>query len=642
MSHLTWFALILMVLSGGCIVFCLIRTQAVQGEMWRSKGGEREKMLQTVLAHRGDIVSSNGMVMATTMPVCDLYLDLGSSPRLGAKRQPMHDSHGRVIMDTVIRDKYYKKHLTAVCRILHKADPSRTATQYRQLIERERHKKRPGRCVPIIKGMPYSYWREICDMEGWGKGVVHSVLDASGNSSVIKYQRVHTYGRMAENCLGFYNGECDTYTGLDGSYDSTLRGQDGLYLCRRLTRGVWIPMDWNGMSNREIKELEASDSSNVTIRKAVVDGTNIVTTIDTRYQDVAESSLRRYMRQYCGADPVSSGAVVLMEVATGKVLACVSLRWDSMAHNYYERRDANVACSYLYQPGSVFKTVAYTAMFDDLGEKLDTGTVVPTGTKTFSAASGVISDGEGGDNVSTITAFARSSNVGVCQVAWDNYRERRPYFRDQLAMRFPLENLDIDLKTPKANGRLVSLRYDRELLNVCYGYGVSCTPLQVATFYAALGNGGRMMKPQFSYTGRDRRGKPQYEPVVLRDSICSRATARTMLAMLRGVVENGTGNNIKGTSYGIAGKTGTAYRGTDNTRYFDATFAGLFPADKPRYACVVVVMGVHKIHGRQFAPVVKEVADCVVATQRSMWPTFIPETPNTENPSTSTPNPSNP
>ena len=626
MSHLIWFALILVVLSGGCIVFCLIRTQVMQGDMWRSKGEEREKMLQTVLAHRGNIVSSDGMVMATTIPVCDLYLDLGWAPRLNARKQEMTDKKGNVIVDTVIRDRYYKKHLTAVCRILHKADPSRSTTQYRNLIESERRKK--SRCVPIIKGMPYSYWKEICAIEGWGRGVVTNVFDANGKTGVIKYQRAHTFGNLAENCLGFYSGVTDSYTGLDGNYDSILRGHDGLYLCRRLTRGVWIPMDWNGISNREIKDLETGDSSNITMRQAVVDGTDIMTTLDTRYQDVAENSLRRYMRHYCGSDPTSSGAVVLMEVATGKVLACVSLRWDSLARDYRERRDANVACNYLYQPGSVFKTVAYTTMFDDLGAKIDTGTVVPTGMKSFSAASGTISDGEGGENVSTITAFGRSSNVGVCQAAWDNYGDKRSYYREQLVKRFPLDALDIDLKTPRVKGRMVELRYDRDFLNVNYGYGVNCTPLQIATFYAALGNKGRMMKPQFCYNGKDRRGKPLYTPVVLRDSICSPATARTMLTMLTHVVEHGTGDNIKGTAYGIAGKTGTAYRGTSTTRYFDATFAGLFPTSQPRYVCVVVVMGVYGMHGRQFAPVLKEVADCVVATHKELWQEFPKEMKN--------------
>lgn len=610
MSHIKWFYLILVVLGGGAIVSCLVKTQVVDGNFWRDKAKSRESMLQTVLAHRGDIISSDGKVLATTVPVCDLYIDLGWNPRTDGAGNMVYDKKGRPVIDTIIQDKYYKAHLAQVCNILHKANPAKSAEQYKQLITSERRKKKPGRCVPLVKKMPYSCWKEICSIPGWRKGVVQSVSDDQGNNSVIRYHRAHTYGTLAENCLGYYLGDHDSYTGLDGYNDSLLRGRDGLYLCRRLTRGVWMPVE-TGANRREVKDIDKSDSSNITVRQAVIEGESIVTTIDSRVQDVAEQSLRKYMDKYCNGDPKSKGAVVVMEVETGRVLACVSLKWDTLRRLYREKRDGNVACCDLYQPGSVFKTVAYTTMIDDLGKAMDTADRVPIGTRRIHNT--LITDDDPADSVSVMTAMAKSSNVGLCSKVWQHYGDRQQYYVGEFKKRFPFEKLNVGLKAPNVAATMVPVKYEVDFLHINYGYAVSCTPLHIATFYAALGNGGRMMKPQFCQEIITRKGRKTIEPEVLRDSICSPRTAKIMMDMLANVVEQGTGNNIKGTPYGIAGKTGTSYIDIDS-RYFNATFAGLFPAKSPKYACVVTVMGVWGMHGRQFAPVVKEVADCVMAT----------------------------
>lgn len=600
------FYLLAVVLGGGAMLAATIKTQVVDGDMWREKAKHREVTERIEPARRGTIYSSDGKVLATTMPVCDLCLDLG--------RWPKTDSHGKVVtkegkvvMESCISDdSLFIANLNQVCKILHECFPTKSAEYYRKRIMDEYAKAKPCRCLYVQRHVPYSQWAAIKNMPGWGDCVVTKTSEGS----VMDYVRAHIYGNLGESTIGIHYNDEHTglkgYTGLEGYYDSVLRGQDGMYRCRRLTRGIWLPMEEGD---------NVLDEDSVLVKRRI-DGQSIVATIDTRYQDIAHDALTRSMNQWGG----QRGCAILMEVSTGYVLACCNLTRDTQGH-LSEKLWDNVACSDHYEPGSTFKTVAMTAMLNDPAIGLDTSKRVQCGgKKQFSSTSGEIDDGHGynTDTSSLPGVLAHSSNVGMSELAWQYYRKRRQDFKKNIESIFPYGMMKPDIRVTETPTAIVrDMKPDRDFLNLSYGYSNTVTPLQLITFYNALANGGKMVKPLFCREILNNGRVTKLEPIVLNETICSPEIAKQMREMLIGVVEHGTGSNIKGTTYGIGGKTGTALR-HENKSNKNSSFVGFFPADNPRYTCLVLVEST-SITGREVAaPVFKRIADCVVAFDREL------------------------
>jgi cell division protein FtsI (penicillin-binding protein 3) len=174
-----------------------------------------------------------------------------------------------------------------------------------------------------------------------------------------------------------------------------------------------------------------------------------------------------------------------------------------------------------------------------------------------------------------------------------------------------------DLAVQETRTGVVPLRSDRDFLNLSYGYSCTVTPLQMVAFYNAIAGGGKMVKPLFCREILDGGRRREIKPVVLNEHVCSEETAKQMREMLVGVVEKGTGSNIYNTVYGIGGKTGTALQSQDRS-VKNSSFVGFFPADNPRYTCMVLLEGT-SIAGRYAAaPVFKKIADCVVAFDKEL------------------------
>lgn len=597
---------LLLVLAGAAILYSTIKIQWIDGDMWRAKAASREHTIRTDAALRGNIYSSDGNVLASTIPVCDLYFDLGRMPKKKNNGKTLKDFQGNPIMESTIADSNFTKYLDSVCYILHEACPYHSHEYYRDLITTERAKDKPSRFFRVVKDMPYSYWLQLGRIPGWGRAIVKK----NGYESIIHNIRAHTYGNLAENVIGFQNSrESNTYTGLEGYYDSILRGQDGKQICRRLTKGVWLPED--GDADGLIADSVDIDS----ILAPRIDGLHIVSTIDTRYQDIAESSLRKNLKQYNG----SAGCAVLMEIETGYILACSNLTKDTVTGQYREMPNSNVATSHIYEPGSTFKTVILTAMMNDT--IIDTAERVRVGIKQFPGADGQIQDSRGHDHVDTVSVkkvLALSSNVGMCELGWKYYRNNRLRLRDEVLRIFPYDALNVDIRAGESRTRINNIEAsNRDFLNFCYGYSTIVSPLQVLTFYNALGGNGKMMKPLFCKQIIHGKDTIQIKPIVLKEKICSDKVAAIMKDLLVNVVEHGTGDNIKNSAYGIAGKTGTSVASYRNMKHYNASFAGFFPAENPKYTCLVVVEDIG-FNGRQSAVVFKDIANCVMAMDKSL------------------------
>lgn len=594
--------LVLVAVVGGGMLWATLRTQVVQGDMWRERAHSREYIKRSEPARRGTIFSSDGKVLATTVPVCDLCLDLGRWPKKDSRGEVVK-KEGKPVMESCIpNDSLWLADLPTVCRMLHEQFPSKSEDYYYNRIMNERAKKEPSRCLVVEHKVPYSLWARMRGLPGWSKCIVTKTSEGS----VQSYVRAHIYGNLGENTIGLHYKvpQDEGYTGLEGYYDSVLRGQDGQYVCRRLTRGIWLPVEGNSVPDE--------DSTLVQRR---VDGKSIVATLDTRYQDIAESALRNSMNQYGG----QRGCAILMEVETGYVLACSNLTRDTSGR-LSEMLWSNVACSDIYEPGSTFKTVAMTAMFNDRKTPIDTAKRVRAGgVKRYSATSGEINDGHGyaTDTANLTGVLARSSNIGMCELAWEYYRDRREDLKKGIEEIFPFGQMRPDLKVKEYNTHVVTLHSDRDFLNLSYGYSATVSPLQLITFYNALANGGKMVKPLFCREIIEGERSRSVKPVVLKDHVCSSETAKQMREMLVRVVEKGTGSNIYNPVYGIGGKTGTT-QGIHDKSIKNSSFVGFFPADKPRYTCLVLVERT-SIAGRQAAaPVFKKIADCVVALDKEL------------------------
>ena len=635
MRGMTVLYVLLTLVVGVAIVAGIVNIQWAHGDEWRARGEKREADVRKDPARRGVIYSSDGKILATTVTECDLYLDLYNAAELDEHKHPKYDKAGRPIETGPIIDSFYARYVDTVCTMLADAMGVHSAAYYKTRIETERAKNGTmsadgtkmqwaRRCFLVERHVPYSVWLEITRLRGWKRGVVRQV----DGQSVIHQERAHIYGNMAKNTIGFQNERGSmTYTGLEGSYDSVLRGQDGLFRCRRLTKGIWLPDEQR--VRKEVPQRTDEDHVDTIVLQGKVDGRDIVSTLDTRYQDIAESSLRGALRRFGGA----AGCAVLMEMETGYILACANLSVDTTVHDYREVRDRNVAVSDVYEPGSTFKTVILTAMLNDPQVKIDTAMQLKAGYKNFGGKYGEIKDDhtlKGRDSLSVREVIEQSSNVGMSDLGWQLYADRRDTLKHIVERMFPYGYMNPDVKAKEYRTWINDLHAsNRDFLNFCYGYSTRISALQLITFYNALGAGGRMVKPQFCKGVMNGDRLVENKPIVLKEQICSRESAKVMREMLEGVVEHGTGNNIKNNTYGIAGKTGTSVHSYANKRRYNASFCGFFPSENPRYTCLVVLEDI-PYFGRQAAEVFKAISDCVVAVDeklsngavRSAWPTL--------------------
>jgi cell division protein FtsI (penicillin-binding protein 3) len=626
--------LLLTLVMGTAIIVGIVKTQTavVEGTVkvdkkdvkvkktWREWAKGREEMVDQVdPARRGDILSSDGKILATTIVKCDLYLDLGKKYEIGPDGKAITGPGAK--FTGTITDSLLFASLDTMAQMLSESMKLQSKDYYVNLVKEERAKDFPRQCFRIESKVPYSVWLAIYRLPGWKTCVVKEKDYRS-----VKYaERDHIYAEMASNTVGWQETDPNTgygtgrYKGLEGAYDSILRGRDGVYNSRRLTKGIWLA-DIPDEGETVDKRTDADSVQKVVLRKRV-DGQSIVAAIDTRIQDVAEDALRQKLSAFGGR----AGCAIVMEVETGYVVACANLSRKVKKNGdvvYEEQRDWNSAISGRYNPGSTMKGAVMMAMLNDPKLKIDTSMQVHVGERLFPGSKKKIEDThrkpisgskKGRDSLSVREIIEESSNVGMSELGWMYYRDRRNDLVTLLRQVFPYEKLNLDVDVPENNYLLndVNTSVD-DFLRLTYGYSTAVSPMQIITFYNAVANGGRMVKPLFCRAVIDREGRRhEMPPVVMRERAFSRESVRILTEMLEGVVNNGTARRVvKDNNYRIAGKTGTAVKGGKN----DASFAGFFPVNHPRYTCYVMLEEVDaKAFGTQAAVVFKMISDCVMA-----------------------------
>lgn len=544
--------------------------QFFEGVELRKKSEAMTLEYRKVEALRGNIFSSDGNFLAISVPVYELRMDMKAD---GLKKEVFNEE-----VDSLAW------HLADLFK-------DRTKADYKSIL-REGYRDK-NRYLLLKKGMSFSQLQKVSKFPIFRDGVNKSGMIAEAST-----KRVKPYRNLAARTIG--KNDSEKSFGLEGAFDKELTGTEGLRLMQKLSGGIWRP----------VSDDYAVEPEN---------GADLYTTIDVTLQDVAHSELNRQLTLH-NAD---HGCVVMMEVATGDVKAISNLKRQADG-SYLENQ--NYAVWESVEPGSVFKLASMMALMEDgfitLTDSVNTG----DGTAKF--FNQVMRDAhEGGDGWITMKeVFEKSSNVGVAKTVWKYYKDDPEKFVKRMAQ-FHLDK-PLGLQIPGEGKPRIKNPKDSDwsgttLPWMAIGYESRLTPLHVLALYNAVANNGRMVKPRF-VTEIRRRGKvvKTYDTEVIEERIASESTIKQALEMMEGVVKRGTAKNLDGLIYKIGGKTGTAQvagkggYGEGGKMTYRASFVGYFPADKPKYSCMVLISEPSQsgYYGNIVAgPIFKAVADKVYA-----------------------------
>ena len=526
-----------------------------------------------VEAPRGNIIADDGALLAISMPLYNVRLDM-----------------------SVMDKKLFNSSLSELSTLLADLFKDKTNKEY-ELFLRSSKEAKKNKYILLRNKVTHNELNALKKMP---------VLDLGQNKGgLIAEQRPNRekpFGLLAQRTVGVLRGV--NPVGIERAFNQTLSGVNGIHLKRKIAKGIWVPQDAEG--NR--------------LPRA---GNNVVTTINTDMQDVAEKALENTLIN----NNADWGCVVLMEVATGKVKVIANLKKQKDGS---VRENFNYAMAKHVSPGSTFKLASIIAGLEDGFFKVEDS--VRTYGGKFSFYDRVMMDSKLGlyDNITIKNAFVNSSNIGISRIIFDNYKNNPTAFTDRVYKMGLSTPLDLELPFPnnlkspipnKGGWSGVTLPW------MSIGYEMQLTPIHMLTFYNAIANQGKMVKPIFtSAISRDGKIIEKHTTQVINPSICSKSTIETVIPLLIGVVENGTAKNIRTNNYLIAGKTGTTVINFNNRdigekKEYQASFAGFFPADNPRYSCIVVINNPREnghYGGSVAAPIFKELADKVYASDMSI------------------------
>ncbi len=563
---------IFMCMFGVAILVRIWHLQYVEGDFWKARADSLTTRLQNIEPSRGNIFSSDGSLLATSVPIYDLRVDM---------------------MTEAITPDIFNEKIDSLSVCLSRLFNDRPASEYKQQLRDAR--KNGQRYYLLKKNVSYKDLLKVRQFPIFRMGRYKGGLIAEQ-----KNKRVKPFNLLAARTVG-YKVDGVEPVGIEGAYDEHLKGTAGMRLMQRLSGNVWKPL------NNE-NEIEPKD------------GNDVITTIDINLQDVAENSL---YTQLSGHN-AEKGCAILMEVSTGRILAIANLKRGNDG-NYNEEYNFGVGES--TEPGSTFKLASIMALLED--GYVEPDDTVDTQGGAIRYANRVMKDShEGGyGRTSMQHVFEVSSNVGISKMVHKFYSKNPQAFVDRvrgfglgekLGLQIPGEGKPYINSTENKSWSKVTLPY------MSIGYECSFTPLQILTLYNAVANNGKMVKPVFVKEIRNKGQLVQEFPTtVIKDSIASLQTIKKVQAMLEGVVQHGTATNLKHAQYKIAGKTGTAQIANANAGYkngkvrYQASFVGYFPADNPRFSCIVVVYAPNNnlYYASQVAgPIFKEIADKVFAT----------------------------
>ena len=556
----------------------------VQHDYWMAVSTKFESRFKPLAATRGNILSADGQVLATSLPEYRIYLDPMSWEPDSARRVK-----DQIVRDSILTTKMDSM-LTGMKRIIPDLDIEKTRAA---ILKGRAQQKHNISLYP--KRVTYIQLTELKKVP-----LLNLPIGKSGFTTEEFRRRKNPYGRLAIRTIGNLRSENDeALNGLELAFDSVLSGKPGV--CHR-----------QKVANRYINLVDTP----------AVDGCDVVTTIDVGMQDLTEKVLGNQLR----AIGARAGMCILMEVQTGNVKAMSSL--SRLENGNYAEIDPR-AVTNMMEPGSVFKPMSFMVAMDD--GKINMNTTCNTGNGIREMHGRKMRDSDwrkGGNGVLTVPEIIKkSSNVGVSTLI-DNAYASNP---DQFVSGLQRIGIMEDLHIPIPGYKKPRIRYRRDNPDRWYGttlpwmsigYETQIPPISTLTFYNGVANGGKLVAPRF--VTEVRRGNEvvqEYPTVVLRERMCKPEVLRNIQICLEGVVgkNTGTGKLAYSKNFAIAGKTGTAQIWSKEgfASNYLVSFAGYFPADHPRYSMIVCSEQGAPAYGCiHCCPVFKKVAEGVMAKNR--------------------------
>jgi cell division protein FtsI (penicillin-binding protein 3) len=582
----TYLVYFIVLVVGITVITKIILLQTKERAEYKDLAQKKEYHHEIMKANRGNIYAYNGDLLATTIPIFHTYFD------------------PRVVADTI-----FDKGIDSLCLQLADLFPKRNAEQWKQYLTKS---KEGSRQCTIERNVTLPNFKKMQRFAVFNKGTY-----AGGLAKEELTLRIRPYNDLA-GCLIGYVKNIDKrtyYGGLEATYNKYLKGEDGKRLVRRLHH-------WGNMPVESEDDIEPQD------------GNDVVTTFDIKLQDIVESALHNTMT----TNNAEQGCAILMDVETGYIRAIANLQRNAKTGDYEET--FNFAISALYEPGSVFKIASMIVLLNHNHDlKLDDKVNIGTGPIKFSNRTMKDDHSFARNGICTVQeVIEQSSNKGTAVLITKAFMAHPEQYVDGLYAlglnKMIGTGLAVEahpyIKHPTAKDRYGNKIWSNVSLPwMSIGYEVNVTPLQLLMLYNAIANNGKMMKPQFvSEIRNGNQTIEKYDPVVLNEQIAPAEGIKMLQTMLEGVTVRGTARRpFEGCSFPVAGKTGTAqycdsvfkykYREPGISRkLYNTTFVGYFPADKPKYSCIVVVSrarGARWAAGSVSAPGFREIAEKVYA-----------------------------
>jgi len=586
------FVLFMTFVVGIAIIVKAARVQIKEGDQLKKLAEQQYYKYEIDEAARGNIITENGDLLATSVPIFDVYYD--------------------PLAEAIKSDSVFNSALGPFCQELAKIMPKRNANEWSKYIRDGRNKKR--RYLSIGKRV---------SLENYNKLIAIGYPMSKGFTNEKSMSRVMPYGSLAFRTIGYVNEkDADStkhiHLGLEGAYDEVLKGKDGQQLVRVI----------KGQGRQPVKSESNRNGEN---------GLDVITTIDVSLQDIAESTLRKRLSLH----KAEQGCVIIMDVKTGYIRAITSLQYDPEKDTCTE--SYNFAINGNYEPGSVFKLASILAYLDenpdvDIEKQnlyIGRGAPMKFGGRdmyddhTVNPETGMVSIRQ---------VIEQSSNIGTAKLITEQFGNKQDKFIKKLHFMNLGEKLNLDIAGESTPHVAISPGDKAALSRISIGYALTVAPIHLITFYNAIANDGMMMKPQFvKEIRKENITVKEFDPIIINKQIAKPKSIKYAKSMMEGVVQNGTGKKLKGTPFLIAGKTGTA-RAVENgsySRLYNTSFAGYFPADNPKYSCIVVISKAHdRAQGwaasQISAPAFKDIVEKVYAIKLGIITDSV-TTPNNSN-----------
>ncbi|WP_185882599.1 peptidoglycan D,D-transpeptidase FtsI family protein [Blattabacterium cuenoti] len=498
--------------------------------------------INLIKAKRGNIYATDKSILAMSIIQYNVHIDFKS-----------------------ISDQVFEQNIFALCNSLASFFKKPKSFFYYKF---KYEKKIGNRYYLLAKNLDYANLKILQTFPIFNKGKIKGGFIVEN-----KIYRVHPLEHIGKRTLGYddHRGKA----GLEGAFSKYLKGKDGKRLEQRISANIWKPLYYQHSIEPE-------------------DGKDVYSTIDIYLQNIAYHALLKELYK----SRADHGCVILMEVKSGKIPAMINL--EKTKNNTYEDV-RNFSVWEGSEPGSTFKTISILVALED--NKIDTNEMIKINNGVFKLKGKEIRDNnilyqsKGMKTISTQQILEHSSNVGIAKIIYNHYKQHPEKFlkylfewnlNKKIGIDIPGESAPIIPKPGDKNWSSITLPW------MTFGYNLKLTPLQILTFYNAIANQGKMIKPIFireiKYRGKSI--KKYTNPIVINPSIAKQSSIKKLQNMLEGVVKHGTAKKYYNPKYPYAGKTGTTqlnYWIKNKPLTYNSSFVGYFPSKNPKYSCIVVI-----------------------------------------------------